>query len=291
MFRSCANGAERTLGTLAAKWRAEVWGSPIRHSLSPALHNAAYAALGFSAVYSSREVSGETLAECLHSLAPDFRGVSLTMPLKEAILPLVKDHRGLVDELGAANTIVVDPEGAYLWNTDPAGAAGALREANIGGVSAAIVLGAGATARAIVAALPGTGATSITVVSRDAARAEKTLSYGRSLGLGVEWVDFANLAQVKSADLVVSTLPPGASVAANISDELASMAALLDVTYDPWPSELAMRFGASGAPVVSGKAMLLHQAVAQIRLFVGGDADVALPGEDSIVAQMRAVVS
>lgn len=291
MFRSCANGAERTLGTLAAEWRAEVWGSPIRHSLSPALHNAAYAALGLTAVYSSREVRGETLAEALHSLTPDFRGVSLTMPLKEAILPLVTDHRGLVDELGAANTIVVDPAGAYLWNTDPAGAAGALREANIEGVSKAIVLGAGATARAILAALPGTGATSVTVVSRDATRAEQTLSYARSLGLGVEWVDFDDVGHVRSADLVVSTVPPGASAARNISAELASTAALLDVTYAPWPSELAMRFGASGAPVVSGKAMLLHQAVAQIRLFVGGDAHVALPGEDSIVAQMRAVVS
>lgn len=291
MFPSCANGVVRMRDTLAADWRAEVWGSPIRHSLSPALHNAAYGALGLSATYSSREVASGDLASSLAALTPRHRGVSLTMPLKEAILPLVDDHRGLVDELGAANTVVLNPAGWYLWNTDPAGVAGAFADAGIESISDAVVLGAGPTARAVVSALPGIGATALRVVSRSSERASATVAYANGLGLQATWCDVDELSIITGAELVVSTLPPGVGVADDISAQLISTSALFDVTYDPWPSALAMRWTGSGNPVVSGKSMLLHQAVAQIRLFVSGNCDVPLEDEAAVILSMRAAMS
>jgi shikimate dehydrogenase len=86
---------------------------------------------------------------------------------------------------------------------------------------------------------------------------------------------------------VVSTLPHGVSVASSVPDALAGGSALLDVTYDPWPSELAMRWQNSSHPVLSGATMLLHQAVAQIRIFTNGDPETPLPHEAAVVRAMR----
>lgn len=270
---------------------AEVWGSPIGHSLSPALHNAAYRALGVDAHYSAREVTSAGLAGELAGLTPRHRGVSLTMPLKESILELVSDHRGLVDELGAANTVVRGDAGWCLWNTDPAGVAGALGEAGLGDVPTAVVLGAGATARSVLCALPDFGLSSVTVVSRERSRASHTLDYATRLGVSVEWLALDSIAECDPVELVVSTLPHGVDVAENIPAGVVAGSALFDVSYDPWPSSLARLWEAGENPVISGKSMLLHQAVAQIRLFVAGDASSPLPEEDRVLHAMRAALS
>lgn len=209
------------------------------------------------------------------------------MPLKETVLPLVADHQGLVDELGAANTVVRGGGGWALWNTDPAGVAGALQEVSLVNCQRATLLGAGATARSVLCALPYFGVADVTISSRDRERAHKTLDYGRSKGLAVTWVGLSDLATVRSSDLVVSTIPHGVSVAGQISQELVATAALFDVTYDPWPSALATLWEGSQQPVVSGRSMLLHQAVAQIRIFLGGNPDTPLPHEDAVIRSMR----
>jgi shikimate dehydrogenase len=263
-----------------------VWGSPVSHSLSPALHTAAYQALGIDARYGYREVTEASLEKELETLTVDFRGLSLTMPLKEAILPLVSDHRGLVDELGAANTVVRDSTGSYLWNTDPAGVLGALADASLPSLDRALVLGAGATARSVLCALGRLGISSVVVASRDEARSEQTLSYATTLGMHVGWCTLGELQQ-HPADLVVSTLPHGVNLAPEVPQSLVDSAALFDVTYHPWPSPLAERWSNSTHPVISGASMLLHQAVAQIRLFVGGDAERALPAEEKVMSAMR----
>lgn len=291
MCLCCASGAQKMRATLAAKWLAEVWGHPISHSLSPALHNAAYRALGENGHYEARDVSSAGLEGALTGLSSQYRGISLTMPLKEEILGLVADHRGLVDELGAANTIVIDAGGQYLWNTDPAGVAGALEEAGIEGIADAVILGAGATARSVVAALADRGLTSLRVFSRDEERSETTLSYARSKCASVVWEPLEEVSAARASDLVVSCLPHGVDVSAQLPEALVEDTALFDVSYAPWPSTLATRFEGRGGPVVSGKSMLLHQALAQIRLFVHGDVDRALTNEPAVLGAMRDAIS
>ena len=220
-------------------------------------------------------------------LSSDFRGLSLTMPLKETVLGLVGDHRGLVDELAAANTVVAGPAGWALWNTDPAGVTGALQEASLGGISRAVVLGSGATARSVLCALAAQGVSAITIYSRDRERSHPTLDYATSKGCDVKWAGVDDLSHAGSAELVVSTLPHGVSVASHVPEALVGGSALLDVTYDPWPSELAMRWQSSSHPVLSGATMLLHQAVAQIRIFTNGDPETPLPHEAAVVRAMR----
>lgn len=220
-------------------------------------------------------------------LPSDYRGLSLTMPLKETVLGLVGDHRGLVEELGAANTVVAGPAGWALWNTDPAGVTGALQEASLAGISRAVVLGAGATARSVLCALAAQGVSAITIYSRDRQRSRTTLEYARSKGCDVEWAGVVDVVNAGPVELVVSTLPHGVSVASSVPDALVGGSALLDVSYDPWPSELAMRWKSSPHPVLSGATMLLHQAVAQIRIFTNGDPETPLAHEAAVVRAMR----
>jgi shikimate dehydrogenase len=213
------------------------------------------------------------------------------MPLKETVLGLVADHRGLVDELGAANTVVAGPAGWSLWNTDPAGVTGAVDEASLVGLSRAVVLGAGATARSVICALARDGVSAVTICSRDRDRSRLTLDYATSTGCDVTWLALEDLAQAGPAELVVSTLPNGVTVASDIPQALVAGSALLDVTYDPWPSPLAMRWQHSPHPVLSGVTMLLHQAVAQIRIFISGNPDTPLPDEAAVVHAMRDAIA
>jgi len=290
MFRCCANGVLRTGVTLAASKRVEVWGSPISHSLSPVLHNTAYALLGLDAIYGAREVGVAALPGALAGVGGDYLGLSLTMPLKEAVLGLVSDHRGLVDELGAANTLVVTSAGPCLWNTDPAGVTGALRDAGVTDATSAVILGAGATARAAVAGLADLGVTSVVIASRDSSRSQRTLEVVTGRGLHASWVALEDIATISGIDVVVNTVPAGVDLSGFISAEVVASAALFDVTYNPWPSPAATRWSGSTTPVVSGLSMLVHQAVVQIRLFTTGDPGLPLEGEEQILAAMKASV-
>jgi len=268
---------------------AEVWGSPISHSLSPTLHKAAYAALGLDWDYRTREVNAAGLAEQLASLGEGVRGLSLTMPLKEAILELVAAREPVVDVLGVANTVVFRPGGPLLTNTDPLGVTGALDDARIETETAWIV-GAGATARAVGYALALRGTREIVLVVRDAARAEPTAKILRDCRASVGVVHHDELAGAASPGLVVSTLPGGSEFPFLPSTALVRSSALFDVAYHPWPSPAASLWLAEGATVISGLSMLVHQALHQIRWFVGGDGDRPLSEEGSVLdSMMRSV--
>ena len=273
--------------SLAASKQAEVWGCPISHSLSPVLHNKAYELLGLDAHYGTREVTEASLASNLAGIGPDYLGISLTMPLKEAVLELVPDHRGLVASLGAANTLVMGPQGPYLWNADPDGVLGALADGGVTSVEGALVLGAGATARSVIAAVKLLGAREVVVASRDAHRADRTVEYATQEKLNVTWVSLDDVGSVPALDVVASTVPHGVDATERISDAMIARAALLDVTYHPWPSSAALRWRGSSRPVASGLSMLVHQAVVQIRLFTSGDATLPLPAETEIIAAMK----
>jgi shikimate dehydrogenase len=253
-----------------APCRAAVLGSPIAHSLSPVLHRAAYAALGLDDwTYTAIECDEAGLPALLASRDRQWAGLSLTMPLKRAVLPLLDRTEPLAVEVGGANTVVFADGQRHGYNTDVPGMVAALAEAGVTAPSGATILGAGATACAALAALRAAGLPSAVVQVRDPARAGDLLAAARRLGLAVELRPFGS--QVRAGDLLISTAPAGAAdfFAERAIDPPARPSAVLDVVYDPWPTPLASAAAHSGIVVVSGFDLLLHQAARQVELMTG----------------------
>jgi shikimate dehydrogenase len=264
--------------------RAAVLGSPIEHSLSPVLHTAAYAALGLEGwTYTAIECDEARLpalvASC-DSAGPGGRppragpggrwaGLSLTMPLKRAVLPLLDRTEQLALEVGGANTVVFADERRHGYNTDVPGMVAALAEAGVTAPPGATILGAGATACAALAALRAVGLAAAVVQVRDQARAGDLLAAARRLGMAVDLRPFGS--PVRGGDLLISTVPAGAAdfLAERASDPRARPRAVLDVVYSPWPTPLATAAANLGAIVVSGFDLLLHQAARQVELMTG----------------------
>jgi shikimate dehydrogenase len=246
---------------------AAVLGAPIAHSLSPVLHRAAYDALGLTGwTYRAIECTPAELAGVLRGLDDEgLAGVSLTMPLKKAVLPLLASAEPLVTEVGAANTVLFGTA-AGEWhgdNTDVPGMADALRGLAV--ADAATVLGAGATAASAVVAVASLGVTHVVVRARRPAAAAELmpLAAGRGLVIDVEaWPS------VLDADLVVSAVPAGAADALTVAGD-ASGRVLFDVVYAPWPTPLAAAWSGAGGTVVGGLELLVAQAAHQIRLMTG----------------------
>ncbi len=266
--------------------RHEVWGSPIQHSLSPVLHRAAHQALGVDWDYRAAEITLETLDDAFLSLDPVVEGLSLTMPLKEAILELVSDHRGPVDLLHAANTAVRTEDGWWLDNTDWWGARQTLER--FGGVTGASVwlLGAGATARSLLFALSGLGPADVVTVVRSPDRAVVNAVLAQTLSLSHRVLRFDELSGHTSPEWVISTLPGGGFEALETVASAAGKARLFDVSYRPWPSALAAAWRNSSSADNLGLWMLALQALAQVRAFVGGDSLLPLDNEAAVFAQM-----
>lgn len=272
--------------------RAEVWGSPIGHSRSPDLHNACYTHLGIAGTYSRRDVTEGTIGEEFLSQADTLTGISLTMPLKTAILDLVTDHRGDVTILRAANTAIKTDGEWWLTNTDPLGAAAMLRRLLPSPDSHVILLGAGATAKSIVLGLHHLAfAGDLTVVARSESRAQDLRALAGNLGLGVTVAEFGALAALPEASLIVSTLPSGTALENVDLDALTSSGhTLMDVGYHPWPTPLAEAFQRQGRPIHSGLPMLMFQALGQIRAFIGGDTSTPLADEAGALSAMAEAV-
>jgi shikimate dehydrogenase len=247
--------------------RAAVLGRPVGHSLSPVLHTAAYAALGLDDwSYTAVDCGEDELPGLLSGLGPEWAGLSLTMPLKRAALAAADEVDPLAAAVGAANTLVLGGR-RRACNTDVAGIAAALREAGVAAPQSAVVLGAGGTAQAALAALCTLGLADATVLVRDRGRAGELLAAADRLGVAVD-LRAGLPGPVPAADLVICTLPAGAA------DPLRppAGAAVLDVVYAPWPTPLA---AAADGTVVSGLAVLLHQAAAQVELMTGRPAPLA----------------
>lgn len=260
--------------------RAAVLGSPVAHSLSPALHRAAYAAMGLDAwSYEAIECGEDGLAALLVGLGPEWAGLSLTMPLKRVALGLVDTVSDLAVKVGGANTIVLRDGRRHGDNTDVHGIVTALTGAGVKAPASALVLGGGATAASALAALAGLGLDEAVLAARTPERAAVAAEAGERCGLAVRVVPLDGVAAHLPAELVVSTLPGRA--ADPFADEVAaSGAALFDVVYAPWPTALAAAVERAGGTVVGGFEMLLHQAVRQVALMTGRD--------DVPVAAMRA---
>jgi len=250
--------------------RAAVVGSPIAHSLSPALYRAAYAALGLDGwTYEAIECDEAGLPALIASCDGSWAGLSLTMPLKRTVLPLLDRTEALAADVGAANTVVFAGGQRRGYNTDVPGMVAALAEAGVSSPASATILGAGATACAALAALRAVGLVTATVQVRDPVRADGLLAAANRLGLTVELRPFGS--EVRDGDLLVSTVPPGAPdfYAERSWVSRARPSAVLDVVYDPWPTPLARAASQWGAVAVSGFDLLLHQAARQVELMTG----------------------
>ena len=253
--------------------RAAVLGSPIKHSLSPVLHGAAYQALDLNGWhYDKIECDEAGLPGMVDSMGPEWAGLSLTMPLKRVALTVADEVSPLAEAIGAANTLVFPPAGPAAGrradNTDVAGMFSALREAGLTRVEQAVILGAGGTAQSALAAVRELGHQSPIVLVRNLARTSELRETAERLGMRPTISDGLFTEPLPAADLVISTLPGGAA------DPLSAThwkpdTMVLDVVYAPWPTSFAGSALAAGCPVVSGLAVLLYQAVAQVELMTG----------------------
>lgn len=252
--------------------RAAVLGSPVKHSRSPDLHRAAYAALGLDGWrYDAVECDDAALPGFVDGLGPEWVGLSVTMPGKKAALARADERTTRAEAVGAANTLVRRPDGGWRADcTDIDGVSGAITAAGwTGPVSGrALVLGAGATASAAVAGLAALGLTDVALVVREPSRAAETRAVAERFGLAVEVRSWdPELPGAAEVDLLVSTVPAG------VADACAAAAArarlVLDVVYAPWPTAVALAVRGAGGTLVTGLDMLLHQAFGQVEQFTG----------------------
>ena len=271
--------------------RLAVLGSPIAHSKSPALHRAAYRVLGLDWHYEAFEVVPAGLEDFIRSCGVQWRGLSLTMPLKHDVMPLLD----LVDPVavltGGANTLLFrrggDGTTLHGFNTDVFGIVEAFRHAGVARLSTVRMLGAGATAASALVAVAQLGADRVLVSARSEVKLVALVELGRQLGVEVHAARPDTAESDIVPDAVISTLPGGADHPYRFDASTRASSVLFDVAYDPWPSPLAASWLEADGQVIPGIEMLVNQALMQVRIFVGGGADRILPREEAVRAAMR----
>jgi len=268
---------------------AAVIGSPVHHSLSPALHNAAFAQLGIDWVYVAFTVHEGDVQHALDAMrALDLGGLSVTMPHKEAVARAVDQLDPAAAALRSVNTVVPQPDGTLRGHsTDGDGFVASLAAAGVGVAGRHVaMLGAGGAARAIADALSRHGAARVTVVNRTPAAAEAAAALAGTVG------EVGTPAALRDADIVVNATSVGMG-----GDELPCDPALLragqvvaDIVYHPRDTALLRAARAAGARTVDGLGMLLHQAALQQQLWHGRLPDVAvmaLAAEQALAARRQ----
>ncbi|MET8281423.1 shikimate dehydrogenase [Micromonospora sp. NPDC005174] len=256
--------------------RAAVLGKPIAHSLSPVIHTAGYAAAGLTGwSYTRIECAAAELPDLVAGLGPEWAGLSVTMPGKEAALAVADAASPVAVAVGAANTLVRRQDGSwYADNTDVGGMVDVLTEAGVTTGAAMTVLGAGGTARAALAAAARLACSSVRVVARRAEAVEGLRPVAEAVGVAVSAGAWVDARRHLAADVVVSTVPKG------VADFLAGEAdwhaggVYFDALYDPWPTPLAASALGADVRVTSGLDLLLAQAVGQFEQFTGVRAPV-----------------
>lgn len=269
--------------------RLAVLGSPIAHSKSPAIQRAAYAVLGLDWEYGLAEVTGPALPDYLQGLDEHWRGLSLTMPLKRDVLPLLDEREPLVDVVGGANTVRLTDRGVLGANTDVHGVEQALRDSGVERLELVHILGGGATAASVIAGVARLGATRALVRARTPENAAPLVAVGERVGVAVTVrpIDLEDRSLIVP-DAIVSTLPGHADHGLVFPESVRERSVLLDVAYDPWPSAFAKVWRTT---VVSGLDMLVHQAVGQLRFWLNGNSELPVEREPEVVAAMRAAVA
>ncbi|MEN8258811.1 MAG: shikimate dehydrogenase [Thermodesulfobacteriota bacterium] len=249
-----------------------IMGNPVSHSLSPAMHNAAFAALGANGVYVPFPV--EDVAGAMTGFkALGVRGISVTIPHKQAVIEYLDDIDPLAEKIGAVNTLVLNDGRVKGYNTDWLGANRALEdEMTLSGASV-LLLGAGGSARAIGFGLLEAGA-QVTIASR-------TPQPGQALAkvLDCPWHPLLDIPQLK-ADAVVNATSVGMGKMADMSlvsrDKVADFPVVMDIVYAPLETRLLKEATKARCRTIDGLKMLLYQGVAQFELWTGEPAPLAV---------------
>ena len=266
---------------------AGVLGDPVRHSLSPAMHNAALAELGLDWVYMALPTPAEELNTVVRGLeALDCRGLNVTLPHKQAVARLCHSLSPLAERVGAVNTLVRHPEGGWLGdNTDVTGFLAPLQASgNAWQDQQAVVLGCGGSARAVVAALVELGCGAIHIAGRSPEKLEALLAPCRHWApqlRGLSWQPTSPALgdALATADLVVNTTPVGMASATNPEaaqqspltpaelEALRPGSTVYDLIYTPRPTALLQAASARGCHSLDGLEMLVQQGAAALRLW------------------------
>lgn len=249
-----------------------IMGMPVAHSLSPPMHNGAFRALGMNRVYVPFAVN-DVAGAVAGFRALGVRGVSVTIPHKQAVIPFLDSIHPVAERIGAVNTLVFKGRQILGFNTDWRGANRALGErVEIAG-KRILVLGAGGSARAIGFGLQEAGA--------EVVLASRTPESGQALAQGLDcaWHPLDAAAEIK-ADVLVNATSVGMTPMADRSPipaaALARFPVVMDIVYSPWETRLLREAQAAGCRVVDGLTMLLYQGVIQFELWTGEAAPVAV---------------
>ena len=260
-----------------------VLGSPISHSLSPALHRAAFESIGIAGSYEAIDVPSGTLQQFFLAHESDFDYFSLTMPLKEEahLLNVTCDKLSL--RIGSINTLYKREGRWFGTSTDGSGFLAALAAQGYSTISHALILGAGGTARAVAGALDGNVET-LTVMGRTSTRKDALEScVEKSTFNYLPWISDP---EINSYDLIINTTPAGAAdlLAENLPLQVTGL--LFDVIYKPWPTVLASAWSDRSGKVINGKELLLWQGLDQLSLVLSHEID-----RDTISTHLREVLS
>jgi shikimate dehydrogenase len=255
---------------------------PSGHTRSPAMHNAAFRALGLDAVYVAFDVPPAALSAAVAGLrALGARQFAVSIPHKRAVMAELDDVDETARRIGAVNTATLRDGHLLGSNTDWIGAVRALeRETALGG-RRAVVLGAGGTARAVVFGLRERGAR-VVVLNRTA---ERAVALARELG--AEGAGALDELAATEHDVLVNTTSVGlrSDVSPVAAEALRPGSVVLDAVYDPARTRLLRDAEARGARSVPGKWMLVHQAAAQLELWTGRTAPIDVMGDAFDAAQ------
>ena len=279
--RTTVNAEARIQGSTAL---VGVLGDPVRHSLSPVMHNAALEAMGLDWAYLALPAPATELATVVRALeAMGCRGLNVTIPHKQAVAALCSELTPLAERLGAVNTLVPRQGGGWLGtNTDVEGFCAPLREANWSG-KRALVLGCGGSARAVVAGLVELGFAVIVLAGRRAEALQAFQADCQAWAPQLKTRPWENAVSeaLPQADLVVNTTPVGMASATDPSaaeacplsttdlERLPSQAWVYDLIYTPRPTALLKQAAAKGCRSLDGLRMLVEQGAASLRLWSG----------------------
>ena len=274
-------------------------GHPVGHSLSPAMHNAAFRRLGVEATYAALDVDDPAaLSGIIDQLRQgQYAGANVTIPHKVAVLDLMDEVTPRARRMGAVNTIMAGPDGRLTGdNTDGYGLLTAIGEVTDRPVERAVVFGAGGAARACLVALADAGATSVSLVARNQERAEAMLdAVDLPAATRVALVPWPTpgrplpvLSEAAQADLLLNTTPvslgeTGASILSPA--QIATLqrtnprCLFADLVYRPAITPFLRPWAEAGGTVATGLAVLLYQGAESFRLWLGGEAPVAAMAE------------
>jgi shikimate dehydrogenase len=249
-----------------------VLGSPISHSLSPQLHNIAYDFLKINAEYTRYEVQSGDLPKFL-ALHPELNSLSLTMPLKEEALKITDAISPISNQIKSGNTLSKKDGKWSLTSTDVEGFLMALAANNVKLSESIVILGSGATARAVAAAIDSDKSIQsrqIHIVHRNPDRESGMRLAAPSSELIFHSWDSSKL--LNEVSLVVNTSPAGAAdvFCADLSKPVG---VYFEALYNPWPTALLKKFNDLGQETIDGIELLVHQGISQIEIFSGVKVD------------------